>query len=415
MSQRRVVITGLGQVSPVGNTVAEAWDTLLAGKSGIGAITRFDASDINSRVAGEVRGFDIGQYISAKEARRMDVFIHYGIAAALQAIADSGLDDVENLDKDRIGVNIGSGIGGLPSIEVTGKAVIEGGARKINPFFIPGSLINLISGHVTILKGYRGPSYGMVSACTTGAHAIGNSARLIKYGDADIMVAGGAEGAISTLGVGGFAAMKALSTRNDDPATASRPWDKGRDGFVIGEGAGIFVLEELEHAKKRGAKIYAEIVGYGANSDAYHISTPRPDAQGAILAFQTALQHAGLAPEDIGWINLHGTGTHHNDSMESRAVAAVFGNNTPCTSTKPQTGHTLGAAGAIEAAFAWGIADRQSNPEGKLPPQLWDGQNDPNLPAINLTGSGSRRETEKRITASSSFALGGSNCVLIIG
>ncbi|ENX0701496.1 beta-ketoacyl-ACP synthase II, partial [Neisseria gonorrhoeae] len=258
MSQRRVVITGLGQVSPVGNTAAEAWDNLLAGKSGIGAITRFDASDINSRVAGEVRGFDIGQYISAKEARRMDVFIHYGIAAALQAIADSGLDDVENLDKDRIGVNIGSGIGGLPSIEATGKAVIEGGARKINPFFIPGSLINLISGHVTILKGYRGPSYGMVSACTTGAHAIGDSARLIKYGDADIMVAGGAEGAISTLGVGGFAAMKALSTRNDDPATASRPWDKGRDGFVIGEGAGILVLEELEHAKKRGAKIYAE-------------------------------------------------------------------------------------------------------------------------------------------------------------
>ncbi|MCI4039062.1 beta-ketoacyl-ACP synthase II, partial [Klebsiella pneumoniae] len=237
----------------------------------------------------------------------MDVFIHYGIAAALQAIADSGLDDVENLDKDRIGVNIGSGIGGLPSIEVTGKAVIEGGARKINPFFIPGSLINLISGHVTILKGYRGPSYGMVSACTTGAHAIGNSARLIKYGDADIMVAGGAEGAISTLGVGGFAAMKALSTRNDDPATASRPWDKGRDGFVIGEGAGILVLEELEHAKRRGAIIYAELVGYGANSDAYHISTPRPDAQGAILAFQTALQHANLAPEDIGWINLHGT------------------------------------------------------------------------------------------------------------
>ncbi len=232
--------------------IATAWSNLLAGKSGIGRITRFDASDINSQIAGEVRDFDIGQYISAKEARRMDVFIHYGIAAALQAINDSGLDDLETLDKDRVGVNIGSGIGGLPSIEATGKAVIEGGARKINPFFIPGSLINLISGHVTILKGYRGPSYGMVSACTTGAHSIGDSARLIKYGDADVMIAGGAEGAISTLGVGGFAAMKALSTRNDDPATASRPWDKGRDGFVIGEGAGVLVLEELEHAKKRG-------------------------------------------------------------------------------------------------------------------------------------------------------------------
>ena len=238
-----------GQVSPVGNDVATAWSNLLAGKSGIGRITRFDASDINSQIAGEVRDFDIGQYISAKEARRMDVFIHYGIAAALQAINDSGLDDLETFDKDRVGVNIGSGIGGLPSIEATGKAVLEGGARKINPFFIPGSLINLISGHVTILKGYRGPSYGMVSACTTGAHSIGDSARLIKYGDADVMIAGGAEGAISTLGVGGFAAMKALSTRNDDPTTASRPWDKGRDGFVIGEGAGVLVLEELEHAK----------------------------------------------------------------------------------------------------------------------------------------------------------------------
>ncbi len=258
MSQRRVVITGLGQVSPVGNSVAEAWNNLLAGKSGIGKITRFDASDINSQIAGEVRDFNIGDYISAKEARRMDVFIHYGIAAALQAIADSGLDNVENLDKDRVGVNIGSGIGGLPSIEATGKAVLEGGARKINPFFIPGSLINLISGHVTILKGYRGPSYGMVSACTTGAHSIGDSARLIKYGDADVMIAGGAEGAISTLGVGGFAAMKALSTRNDDPATASRPWDKGRDGFVIGEGAGVLVLEELEHAYPRTERCRTE-------------------------------------------------------------------------------------------------------------------------------------------------------------
>lgn len=366
MSQRRVVITGLGQVSPVGNTAAEAWDNLLAGKSGIGAITRFDASDINSRVAGEVRGFDIGQYISAKEARRMDVFIHYGIAAALQAIADSGLDDVENLDKDRIGVNIGSGIGGLPSIEATGKAVIEGGARKINPFFIPGSLINLISGHVTILKGYRGPSYGMVSACTTGAHAIGDSARLIKYGDADIMVAGGAEGAISTLGVGGFAAMKALSTRNDDPATASRPWDKGRDGFVIGEGAGILVLEELEHAKKRGAKIYAEIVGFGMSSDAYHITAP--NEEGPALAVTRALKDAGINPEDVDYVNAHGTSTPLGDANETKALKRAFGEHackTVISSTKSMTGHLLGAAGGVEAVYSiLAIHD------GKIPPTI---------------------------------------------
>ena len=254
MTQRRVVITGLGQVSPVGNDVPTAWNNLLAGKSGIGAITRFDASDLACRIAGEVKGFDIGQYISAKEARRMDRFIHYGIAAAMQAAADAGLDDTPSLDKDRVGVNIGSGIGGLPLIEETGKAVWENGVRKIGPFFIPGSLINLISGHVTILKGYRGPSYGMVSACTTGAHAIGDSARMIKYGDADVMIAGGAEGAICPLGIGGFAAMKALSTRNDAPEAASRPWDKGRDGFVMGEGAGILVLEELEHAKNAAPK-----------------------------------------------------------------------------------------------------------------------------------------------------------------
>uniref|UniRef100_A0A8W7PV70 Acyl carrier protein n=1 Tax=Anopheles coluzzii TaxID=1518534 RepID=A0A8W7PV70_ANOCL len=263
VSKRRVVVTGLGHISPVGNDVATGWANLLAGKSGIGKVTRFDASDLNCQIAGEVKDFDISAYISPKEARRSDLFIHYGIAAALQAVADAGLDDVADLDKTRVGVNIGSGIGGLPLIEETGVAVQENGIRKIGPFFIPGSLINLIAGHVSILKGYQGPSYGIVSACTTGAHCIGDAARMIQYGDADVMVAGGAEGAISKLGMGGFAAMKALSTRNDDPETASRPWDKGRDGFVMGEGAGVLVLEEYEHAVKRGARIYAELIGFG--------------------------------------------------------------------------------------------------------------------------------------------------------
>ncbi|HFB0644745.1 TPA: beta-ketoacyl-ACP synthase II [Neisseria gonorrhoeae] len=409
MSQRRVVITGLGQVSPVGNTAAEAWDNLLAGKSGIGAITRFDASDINSRVAGEVRGFDIGQYISAKEARRMDVFIHYGIAAALQAIADSGLDDVENLDKDRIGVNIGSGIGGLPSIEATGKAVIEGGARKINPFFIPGSLINLISGHVTILKGYRGPSYGMVSACTTGTHAIGDSARLIKYGDADIMVAGGAEGAISTLGVGGFAAMKALSTRNDDPATASRPWDKGRDGFVIGEGAGILVLEELEHAKKRGAKIYAEIVGFGMSSDAYHITAP--NEEGPALAVTRALKDAGINPEDVDYVNAHGTSTPLGDANETKALKRAFGEHackTVISSTKSMTGHLLGAAGGVEAVYSiLAIHD------GKIPPTINIFEQDVEAGCDLDYCANEARDAEIDVAISNSFGFGGTNGTLV--
>mgnify|MGYP003614350990 CR=1 FL=1 len=353
MSQRRVVITGLGQVSPVGNDIDSAWRNLLAGQGGIGTITRFDASDLACQIAGEVKDFDIGTYISPKEARRMDVFIHYGIAAALQAVADAGLDDVEGLDKDRVGVNIGSGIGGLPSIEATGVTVQEGGPRKINPFFIPGSLINLISGHVTILKGYRGPSYGMVSACTTGAHAIGDSARLIKYGDADVMVAGGAEGAVCTLGMGGFAAMKALSTRNDDPATASRPWDKGRDGFVMGEGAGVVVLEELEHAKKRGAKIYAELVGFGMSSDAYHITAPNVD--GPALAVTRALKDAGLNAADVDYVNAHGTSTPLGDLAETLAMKRAFGEHAwkmTVSSTKSMTGHLLGAAGGIEAIFS---------------------------------------------------------------
>ena len=409
MSQRRVVITGLGQVSPVGNDVATAWSNLLAGKSGIGQITRFDASDINSQIAGEVRDFDIGQYISAKEARRMDVFIHYGIAAALQAISDAGLDELESLDKDRVGVNIGSGIGGLPSIEATGKAVIEGGARKINPFFIPGSLINLIAGHVTILKGYRGPSYGMVSACTTSAHSIGDSARLIKYGDADVMIAGGAEGAISTLGVGGFAAMKALSTRNDDPATASRPWDKGRDGFVIGEGAGVLVLEELEHAKKRGAKIYAEIVGFGMSSDAYHITAP--NEEGPALAVTRALKDAGLNPEDVDYVNAHGTSTPLGDANETKALKRALGDHARkviVNSTKSMTGHLLGAAGGVEALYSVLAVHEQ-----KSPPTINIFEQDIEAGCDLDYCANEARDAKIDVAISNSFGFGGTNGTLV--
>ncbi|QMT40607.1 beta-ketoacyl-ACP synthase II [Neisseria shayeganii] len=409
MSQRRVVITGLGQVSPVGNNVADAWQNLLAGVSGIGTITRFDASGLNARIAGEVKGFDIGQYISAKEARRMDVFIHYGIAAALQAIVDAGLDDVAGLDKDRVGVNIGSGIGGLPSIEATGNVVNANGPRKINPFFIPGSLINLIAGHITILKGYRGPSYGMVSACTTGAHSIGDAARLIKYGDADVMVAGGAEGAVCLLGVGGFDAMKALSTRNDDPATASRPWDKNRDGFVMGEGAGILVLEEYEHAKKRGAKIYAELAGFGMSSDAYHITAPNTD--GPALAVTRALKDAGLNPDDIDYVNAHGTSTPLGDANETNALKLALGEharNVVVNSTKSMTGHLLGGAGGVEAVYSvLAVHEQKSPPTINLFEQDIEGGCDLDYCANEA------RDLPIRAALSNSFGFGGTNGTLV--
>lgn len=409
MSQRRVVITGLGQVSPVGNDVETAWKNLLAGKSGIDTITRFDASELTCQIAGEVKDFDIGAYISAKEARRMDVFIHYGIAAALQAIADAGLDDSPNLDKNRVGVNIGSGIGGLPTIEATGKVVQADGPRKINPFFIPGSLINMIAGHVTILKGYHGPSYGMVSACTTGAHAIGDSMRMIKYGDADVMVAGGAEGAVCVLGMGGFAAMKALSTRNDDPATASRPWDKGRDGFVMGEGAGVLVLEELEHAKKRGAKIYAEIVGFGMSSDAYHITAPNAD--GPALAVNRALADAGLNPQDIDYVNAHGTSTPLGDANETNALKLAFGDHAHklvVNSTKSMTGHLLGAAGGVEAIYSiLALHNQVSPPTINLHEQDFESGCDLDYCANEA------RDMNIRAVASNSFGFGGTNGTLV--
>lgn len=409
MNQRRVVITGLGQISPVGNDVETAWQNLLAGKSGIGRITKFDASDVSCQIAGEVKDFDISQYLPAKEARRMDSFIHYGIAGALQAIKDARLDEFIELDKDRVGVNIGSGIGGLPLIEETSRNVVAGGARKINPFFIPGSLINLISGHITILKGYRGHNYGIVSACASGTHAIGESARLIKYGDVDVMIAGGAESAVCTLGVGGFAAMKALSTRNDDPAAASRPWDKDRDGFVMGEGSGVLVLEELEHAKRRGARIYAELAGFGASSDAYHITAP--NAEGPALALSRAIKDSGLPVEAIDYVNAHGTSTPLGDANETNATKAVFGEHAKklvVSSTKSMTGHLLGAAGGVEAVYSvLAIRDQIAPPTINLVNQDFDAGCDLDYCANTA------RKLEINAVASNSFGFGGTNGTLV--
>ena len=409
MNQRRVVITGLGQISPVGNDVETAWQNLLAGKSGIGRITKFDASDVSCQIAGEVKDFDISQYLPAKEARRMDSFIHYGIAGALQAIKDARLDEFAELDKDRVGVNIGSGIGGLPPIEETSRNVVAGGARKINPFFIPGSLINLISGHITILKGYRGHNYGIGSACASGTHAIGESARLIKYGDVDVMIAGGAESAVCTLGVGGFAAMKALSTRNDDPAAASRPWDKDRDGFVMGEGSGVLVLEELEHAKRRGARIYAELAGFGASSDAYHITAP--NAEGPALALSRAIKDSGLPVEAIDYVNAHGTSTPLGDANETNATKAVFGEHAKklvVSSTKSMTGHLLGAAGGVEAVYSvLAIRDQIAPPTINLVNQDFDAGCDLDYCANTA------RKLEINAVASNSFGFGGTNGTLV--
>ncbi|GAB3248165.1 beta-ketoacyl-ACP synthase II [Chitinimonas naiadis] len=409
MSKRRVVVTGLGHISPVGNDVSTGWANLLAGKSGIGTITRFDASDLACQIAGEVRDFDITQYISAKDARRMDRFIHYGIAAALDAIKDSGLDDVPGLDKTRVGVNIGSGIGGLPLIEETGVDLMEGGPRKIGPFFIPGSLINLIAGHVSIIKGYQGPTYGIVSACTTGAHCIGDGARMIQYGDADIMVAGGSEGAIARLGIGGFAAMKAMSTRNDDPATSSRPWDKGRDGFVMGEGAGVLVLEEYEHAVKRGAKIYAELAGFGMSSDAYHITAP--SAEGPARGVVNALRDAGINADEVDYVNAHGTSTPLGDANETNALKIAFGDHAKklaVNSTKSMTGHLLGGAGGVEAVYSvLAIRDQKSPPTINIFEQDIEAGCD--LDYVANTA----RDMKINVAISNSFGFGGTNGTLV--
>src|SRR5690606_27750224 len=349
--KRRVVITGLGIVSPVGNSVESAWDNIVNGRSGIGRITLFDPSAFNDQIAGEVKGFDVTQYMSSKEAKQMDTFIHYGVAAGVQAWKDCGLTATDE-NADRIGTIIGSGIGGLPRIEETQIEYLERGPRRISPFFVPASLINLISGQLSIMLGLKGPSYAVVSACTTGLHSIGDAARLIEYGDADVMVAGGAESTVSPLGIGGFAAMRALSTRNDDPTTASRPWDRDRDGFVLGEGAGALVLEEYEHARKRGARIYGEFAGYGMSSDAYHITSP--DRDGPRRGIMNALRNGGINADEVDYVNAHGTSTPLGDKNETEALKLAFGDHAKklvVNSTKSMTGHLLGAAGGIEAVF----------------------------------------------------------------
>ena len=407
MPNRRVAVTGMGIVSPVGIGLAQAWSSILAAKSGIAQITRFDASAFPSRIAGEVKNFDVAQYLSGKEARRYDTFIHYGLVATSEAIRDGGLEGYRG-DLERVGVCIGSGIGGLPMIEATARAYFDGGPRKISPFFVPGSIINMISGLVSIQYGYKGPNLATVTACSTANHSLGEAARLIEYGDADIMLAGGAEATVSPLGVGGFCAARALSTRNDDPATASRPWDVDRDGFVLGEGAGVLVLEEMEHAKARGARIYAEIVGYGMSADAHHITAPPEDGEGAARSMINALRNARLDPTDIDYINAHGTSTPLGDLAETIAVKRCFGDHASklaLSSTKSMTGHLLGAAGGVEAVFTALAVQNQISP-----------------PTINLHTPGEgcdldyvpnqARPMRIDLALSNSFGFGGTNGTL---
>jgi 3-oxoacyl-[acyl-carrier-protein] synthase II len=408
LSRRRVVVTGLGTVCPVGNSVKEAWTNIQAGKSGITRITRFDASPFASQIAGEVKNFDVGQVLTPKEARRVDVFIHYGIAAAVEAIRDAGLE-TNPKDAERVGLNIGSGIGGLPLIEETHRAFIESGARKISPFFIPGAIINMISGNLSIMYGFKGPCLAMVTACTTANHCLGDSARLIEYGDADVMVAGGSEGALCALGVGGFSAARALSTRNDDPATASRPWDRDRDGFVLSEGAGVLVLEELEHARARGARIYCELAGYGVSADAHHITAPREDGEGAARGMLNAMRNAGINPDQVDYINAHGTSTPLGDVAETVAVKRCFGEHArrlAVSSTKSATGHLLGAAGGVEAIFSvLAIRDQVAPPTINLFNQ------DPQCDLDYVPNTA--RPMKIKVAMSNSFGFGGTNGTLI--
>jgi 3-oxoacyl-[acyl-carrier-protein] synthase II len=366
MTRRRVVVTGLGLISPVGNTVGEAWANVVAGRSGIANITKFDASSFSCRFAGEVKGFEVEDYFPAKDARHMDTFIHYGLAASIQAVRDAGLptnDALSEEQAERIGCFVGSGIGGLPLIEETHAEFAARGARRISPFFVPASIINMISGHVSITFGFQGPNLAIVTACTTGLHCIGQAGRMIEYGDADVMVAGGAESCVSPLGIGGFAAARALSTRNDDPQTASRPWDKDRDGFVLGEGAGVMVLEEYEHAKCRGATIYAELTGFGMGADAFHMTAPNVD--GPKRSMKAALRNAGINADQVQYLNAHGTSTPLGDVNETNAVKLAFGDHSKrlvVNSTKSMTGHLLGGAGGIESVFTALAVHHQVSP-----------------------------------------------------
>ncbi|RRS04152.1 beta-ketoacyl-[acyl-carrier-protein] synthase II [Aquabacterium soli] len=410
MTRRRVVVTGLGLVTPVGNTVDESWKNLIAGKPGIANITKFDASGLAAKFAGEVKGFNIEDYISAKEARHMDTFIHYGLAASMQAVRDSGLPTGEVLKPEvaeRIGCLVGSGIGGLPLIEETHKEYTEKGARRISPFFVPASIINMISGHVSIQYGFKGPNLAIVTACTTGLHSIGQAARMIEYGDVDVMVAGGAESTVSPLGVGGFAAARALSTRNDDPATASRPWDKDRDGFVLGEGAGVMVLEEYEHAKARGAKIYAELVGFGMSADAYHMTAP--DVDGPRRSMQNALRNAGINGDEVQYLNAHGTSTPLGDTNETNAIKLAFGDHAKklvVNSTKSMTGHLLGGAGGIESVFTVLAIHHQISP-----PTINIFNQDPECDLDYCANTA--REMKIDVALKNNFGFGGTNGSLV--
>jgi 3-oxoacyl-[acyl-carrier-protein] synthase II len=409
-NRRRVVITGLGCVAPVGNTVSTAWDALIAGQSGIATITKFDASPFSTHFAGEVKGFNVEDYMPGKEARHMDTFIHYGMAAGIQAMQDSGLEVTET-NAERIGVIVGSGIGGLPMIEETHAELTNRGPRRISPFFVPASIINMISGHLSIKYGLKGPNLAIVTACTTGLHSIGVAGRLIEYGDADIMIAGGAESTISPLGLGGFASARALSSRNDDPATASRPWDKDRDGFVLGEGAGVMVLEEYEHAKARGAKIYAELLGFGMSADAHHMTAPLEDGDGARRCMVSAMKNAGINADQVDYVNAHGTSTPLGDVAETVAIKRALGDHAKkivVNSTKSMTGHLLGGAGGLEAVFTALAVHKQLSP-----------------PTINIFNqdpvcdldycANAAREMTINVAVKNSFGFGGTNGTLIFG
>jgi 3-oxoacyl-[acyl-carrier-protein] synthase II len=407
MSRRRVVVTGLGLISPIGNDVPTGWSNLVAGRGGIGRITRFDASAFTSQIAGEVRGFDITQWMSAKEARHFDTFIHYGIAASTQAIRDAGIS-ADSVDPERVGVIVGSGIGGLPMIEDNHTELVNRGPRRVSPFFVPGSIVNMISGQVSIMFGFKGPNYAVVSACTTGLHSIGDAGRLIEYGDADLMVAGGAEATVSPLGIAGFCSARAMSSRNDDPGTASRPWDIDRDGFVLGEGAGVLVLEEYEHARRRGARIYGELAGYGMSADAHHITAP--DRDGPRRGMLAALRNAGITADGIQYVNAHGTSTPLGDKNETEAIKLAFGDHAArlvVNSTKSMTGHLLGAAGGVEAVFTVLAVHHQVSP-----PTINIFNQDPECD-LDYCANQAR---EMRIDAaiSNSFGFGGTNGSLVV-
>jgi len=408
VTRRRVVVTGLGIVCPIGNTVQQAWDSALAGKSGITRITRFDASRLSSQIAGEVKEFDAAPYLSSKEARRMDLFIHYGMAAGLQAWRDAGVQVTPD-NGERVGVNFGSGIGGIPLIEAMHDELKQNGPRRISPFFIPGSIINMIAGLLSIEVGAKGPNLAMVTACTTSTHCIGEAGKSIRYGEADVMIAGGAEAVITELAVGGFASARALSTRNDDPGTASRPWDKERDGFVLGEGAGAVVLEEYEHARARGARIYCELAGYGVSADAFHMTAPSEDGDGAFRCMRNALKDANLETSAVDYINAHGTSTPLGDIAETRAVKRLLGaraGKVAVNSTKSMTGHLLGAAGGVEAVFsALALRDQVS------PPTINLRTPDPECDLDYVANAA--RKMPIRVALSNSFGFGGTNGTLV--